>query len=433
MNEKTDSNSLRLLGERRFLPFFLTQFLGAFNDNVFKNAMLLLVTFHLVTAERADLVVNLSAALFILPFFLFSAVAGQLSERGEKSAYMQKVKLLEIAIMAVGAAGFLLQNVPLLMFTLFMMGTQSAFFGPAKYSILPQQLHTPVELVSGNALVEAGTFLAILLGTLGGGILVAMPGEIAPRVAAAILAIAALGYLASRKIPPTPVSAPGLKVNWNPAGETRAILVYIFRRRQLLFPIIGISQFWFFGALFLTQLPNYTRHILGGDGTVATVLLSAFSLGIGIGSFLCEKLCARKIKLGLVPVGAIGMSVFAVDLGLLNLPPPAPDALLGAGEFLAGHWRVPADMLLMALCGGLYIVPLYTVVQSRCEDRHRSRVIAGNNILNAAFMVAAALFAIALLQFGLSIPQLFLATAGLNVLVLAPVFLGAGVFDGDGA
>jgi len=176
VNQKTDSNSLRLLGERRFLPFFLTQFLGAFNDNVFKNAMLLLVTFHLVTAERADLVVNLSAALFILPFFLFSAVAGQLSERGEKSSYMQKVKLLEIAIMAAGAAGFLLQNIPLLMFTLFMMGTQSAFFGPAKYSILPQQLRTPAELVSGNALVEAGTFLAILLGTLGGGILVAMPG-----------------------------------------------------------------------------------------------------------------------------------------------------------------------------------------------------------------------------------------------------------------
>ena len=417
-------SSMALLRQRRFLPFFITQFLGAFNDNLFKNAMLLLIAFHLSADADTDTLINLSAALFILPFFLFSAVAGQLAERSEKADYMRRIKLLEIGIMLIGAAGFLLASVPVLLLALFLMGTQSALFGPAKYSILPQHLATG-ELIGGNALVEAGTFLAILLGTLAGGILVAADGAdgagAAARVAPVVVMVAMLGWLASRGIPRAPVSAPELVVNWNLASETRNIIAYVAARRTLFFPIVGISWFWFYGALFLTQLPNYTRTVLGGDSTVATVLLTAFSLGIGVGSFLCEKLCARRIEPGVVPLGALGLTVFAADLALVRPAPAVPATeLVGAAAFLLdpGNWRALADMALIALCGGVYIVPLYAMVQARCTDSHRSRAIAGNNVMNALFMVGAALFAIVLLRAGISIPGLFLATAALNALVL---------------
>ena len=417
-------NTLRLLRRRRFLPFFATQFLGAFNDNVFKNAMLLLVTFHIGSTMDVNFIVNLSAGLFILPFFLFSALAGQLAERTEKAVYMQRLKLLEITIMLIASLGFLLSHVPLLMTALFLMGTQSALFGPAKYSILPQQLASE-ELMSGNALVESGTFLAILLGTLGGGLLIAFGGDNAPLLSVVVVGVALCGFLVSRFIPATPVSKPDLVLHWNLAAETGRIVGYLRRKPTLFLPVLAISWFWFYGALFLTQLPNYTRSTLGGDGTVATVLLTAFSLGIGVGSMLCNKLCDRKIELGLVPLGALGLTLFALDLGFAH--PGAAAAMLTEGALLdgraflgaAGNWRVFLDLALIALCGGIYIVPLYTLVQHRCEDAYRSRVIAGNNVLNAAFMVSAALFAVTLLGAGLDIPQLFQATALVNALALA--------------
>jgi 1-acyl-sn-glycerol-3-phosphate acyltransferase len=406
-------SQFRLLRERRFGPFFLAQALGAFNDNIFRNALIILVTFGVagLSAGDVNVYINVAAALFILPFFLFSATAGQIAEKIEKGRLIRAIKLLEIVIMCIAVVGLLTRNLPLLMFVLFLTGTQSALFGPVKYSILPQHLREE-ELVGGNAQVEAATFLAILLGTMAGGWLMSLDGGVR-WVSGSVMVIAVLGYLASRAIPHAPPTAPGLRINWNPLTETWRNLGFLKTNRTVFLAVLGISWFWLYGAMFLSQLPNYTKLHLGGTENVVTLLLAVFSLGIGIGSLLCERLSGHKIEIGLVPLGSIGLTLFGVDL------------------YFAGNdlHRVIADLLLIGVFGGFYIVPLYALIQTRSDPGHRSRVIAGNNILNALFMVIAALLAIAFLHAGLSIPQLLLTVALMNAAVavfiysLVPEFL----------
>jgi hypothetical protein len=427
----TDRSQFRLLSQRRFGPFFATQFLGAFNDNVFKNAVVLLVAFQgaSLTALSSDVVVNLAGALFVLPFFLFSATAGQLADKYDKARLIRFVKLLEIAIMAVGAAGFVLASLPLLLAALFLMGTQSAFFGPVKYAILPQTLDDH-EIVGGNALVETGTSLAILAGTILGGVLIAADRGAALWVPAAVLAVAVAGYVAARRVPAAPAPAPDLAINWNPITETWRNLAFTRGNRTVFLSILGVSWFWLYGIVFLSQFPNYARVNLGGSEHVVTLLLTVFSVGIGAGSLLCERMSGHKVELGLVPFGSIGLTVFALDLAFAS-PGAQAGPGLGVAEFLRapGSFRVLFDLVMIGLFGGFYIVPLYALIQSRSERSHQSRVIAGNNILNALFMVVGAGAAALLLARGLSIPQLFLVIALMNAAVavfiytLVPEFL----------
>lgn len=427
------SNQFDLFRERRFRPFFFTQFLGAFNDNVYKNAIIIMITFQLTTSLDINTLVNLAAGLFILPFFLFSTTAGQLADKYDKSRLMRHVKSWEIVIMIIGAVALHLGEITLLLVVLFLMGTQSTFFGPAKYGILPQHLKEQ-ELVGGNGLVESGTFVAILVGTLFGGFLVNL-GEIGRYVVGlAVILFAILGRWASAGIPTAPAVDPQLKITWNFFTETLRVMRYVTENRTVFLSILGISWFWFYGAVYLAQFPNYTRLVLGGDGTVATVLLTVFSLGIGIGSLLCERLSRRRIELGVVPLGAIGLTVFGIDLAFAHGPAVEAgpceamtldgECLVGAWQFISDtqNWRVLIDLTLISLSGGLYIVPLYAVVQHRSEQRHRSRIIAGNNILGALAMVIAALMSIVLLNAGLSIPGLFLTVAIMTAAVAVFIF-----------
>ena len=419
----SEQSQFGLLRERRFLPFFCTQFLGAFNDNVYKNALVILLAFHAasLTAINPGTLVNLCAGLFILPFFLFSATAGQIADKYDKASIIRYVKLLEIAIMFAGAAGFFFQNVALLMAVLFLMGLHSTIFGPVKYSILPQHLR-PTEIVGGNGLVEMGTFLAILLGTILGGLLVAQ-AQFALYVSATVVSIAVLGYLASRAIPAAPPAAPDLKINWNPLTESWANLQFTRRNRTVFLSVLGVSWFWFYGATLLTQLPNYCKEVLGGNEQVATVMLAVFSVGVGSGSLLCERLSGHKVEIGLVPFGSIGLSVFALDLFFAS-PVGGGTTLIGAAEFLAraGSARILFDLVMIGVFGGFYIVPLYALIQTRSERSHQSRIIAGNNILNALFMVASAALSALLLYAGYTIPQIFLAIGLLNALVAVYIY-----------
>jgi len=419
-----------LLRQRRFLPYFLTQLWGAFNDNIYKNALLILIAFQFSQGDVAQshVLINLSAALFILPFFLFSAIFGQWADKYEKSALIRRVKLLEIAIMVLAAIGFYLQHVGLLMTVLFLMGTQSALFGPLKYSFLPQHL-SPQELTAGNGLVQMGTFLAILLGTLLGGILLKVG---ITWVAITVITIAIIGYLSSLGIPYSPPTDANLTLSWHPLRESWRLIQLTRQKRRVFLPILGISWFWFYGATYLTQLPNYTRLVLGGDETVVSLLLTLFSLGIGVGSLLCNKLSDGRIEPGLVPFGALGLSVFGFSLFLLHpTHTPMPETLLSAFEFAASGtgWWVMSQIVLLGLFGGFYIVPLQAMLQQRSEPSQRARIIAGGNIFSALFMVLSAVMSITLLQVGLSIPQLFLVLALMNMAIavyihgLAPEFL----------
>ena len=421
----SDHGQFHLLGERRFGPFFVTQFLGAFNDNHFKNALVLLVTYHAatLTSLAPSVLVNLAAGLFILPFFLFSATAGQLADKYDKARIIRLVKLLEVGVMAVGGLGFLRQDLTLLLAALFLMGVHSTIFGPVKYALLPQTLREQ-ELVGGNALVETGTSLAILLGTLLGGLLVALPDGPSRWVPVVGLAIAVAGYLAARFVPPAPALAPDLTVNWNPLTETLRNLRFTVGNRTLFLAILGVSWFWLYGLVFLSQFPEYAHTTLRGSEHVVTLLLTVFSVGIAVGSLLCERMSGRKVEIGLVPFGAIGLTVFAFDLAFAT-PQVPPGTVRGALEFLhaPGSVRILLDLALIGVFGGFYIVPLYALVQSRAEPAHQSRIIAGNNILNALFMVAGAGMCALLLGRGLTIPQLFLVVALMNAAVAVFIFL----------
>jgi len=421
-------NQFTLLGERRFAPFFATQALGAFNDNAFRNAMIVLVGFHMGLDESAvGFYSNIAPALFILPFFLFSASAGQLAEKFEKTRIIRFVKLFEIAAMALAAVAFHRHSLWLMLSVLFLMGLHSTLFGPIKYAILPQALHSE-ELVGGNALVETGTSLAILIGMIAGGSAMASAGPVAASIL--VLAIAIAGYLVCRSIPPAPPTAPDLRFNWNPFTETVQVLGFVTKNRTVFNSVLGISWFWFFGGVFTMQLPNYTKIFLGGTESVSILVLALFSIGVGAGSLLCEKLSGRRVEIGLVPFGSIGLTLFGIDLYFAR-PAAATLHELSAFAFLGapGSWRIVADFILVGVFAGFYIVPLFALVQSRAPKRELSRVIAGNNIINALFIVAAAAFGIGLGAAGLSIPQIFLVAAILNAAVaiyiytLVPEFL----------
>ena len=426
------ANQYGLLREKRFLPFFLTQFLGAFNDNVFKNALMILLAFKAASWISLDknMVQNLGQVIFILPFLLFSATCGQLADKYDKAKLARFVKLFEIGVMLVAGLGFYFKSAILLFVALFMMGTHSTLFGPVKYAILPQHLKKE-ELVGGNGLVEMGTFLAILLGEILGGILIGFETNGMLWVTLVTLALAIAGYLTSRAIPASPAPAPNLKINWNPITESIRNFNFTRQNRTVFLSILGISWFWFYGATFLTQFPNFSREILGGSEHVVTLLLAIFSLGVGVGSLLCERLSGHKVEIGLVPFGSIGMTLFGLDLYFASRGYVAASHDLGAWDFLqtVGSWRISFDLLMLGLFGGFYIVPLYALIQTRSEESHRSRIIAGNNILNALFLVLAAVLAFVVFKLGLSIPQLFLIAAILNACVaiyiytLVPEFL----------
>jgi 1-acyl-sn-glycerol-3-phosphate acyltransferase len=421
-------NQFELLRLRRFAPFFGTQALSAFNDNAFRNAMIVLVGFHMGLDESAvGFYSNIAPALFILPFFLFSATAGQLAEKFEKTRIIRFVKLFEIAAMALASFAFYRHDLTLMLTVLFLMGLHSTLFGPIKYAILPQALHAE-ELVGGNALVETGTSLAILIGMIAGG---AAMAEAGPGAASAlVLAIAVLGYLVCRSIPPAPRTAPDLRFNWNPFTETVRVLGFVTKNRTVFNSVLGISWFWFFGGVFTMQLPNYTKIFLGGTESVSILVLALFSIGVGTGSLLCEKLSGRRVEIGLVPFGSIGLTLFGLDLYFARSG-PATLHELSALAFIGapGSWRIVADFVLVGVFAGFYIVPLFALVQSRAPKNELSRVIAGNNIINALFIVAAAAFGIGLGAAGLSIPQIFLVAAILNAAVaiyiytLVPEFL----------
>ncbi len=413
-----------LLRTRRFLPFFVTQSLGAFNDNIFKQSLILAILYKLSIEGDRSIWVNLCALLFILPFFLFSALAGQFGEKFAKDALIRLIKLGEIVIMAVGAVGFLFDHLSLMLLALFAMGTHSALFGPVKYSILPQALHED-ELVGGNGLVEMGTFLAILAGTIGAGIMMSS-SHYAPVVSTAIIAIAVLGYLASRGIPRAAAASPELRLDWNIFSQSWATLkLGLGQMPAVSRSIVGNSWFWFVGAIYLTQIPAYAKEWMHGDETVVTLILTVFSVGIAVGSMLCEKLSGRKIEIGLVPFGSFGLTVFGLLLWWHS--GGIPDSAVGHGwlEILGfGHaWLVLLDILGLGVFGGFYIVPLYALIQSRTAENERARVIAANNILNALFMVVSAIVSIILLSLvKLSIPQLFLVVSLLNIGVNAYIF-----------
>nr|WP_298172742.1 MFS transporter [uncultured Pseudomonas sp.] len=420
----TEQSQFALLGKKHFLPFFITQLLGAFNDNIFKQSLILAILFKLAVSADRDLLVNLCALLFILPFFLFSALGGQFGEKFAKDGLIRKIKFAEILIMLTGAAGVLLDNLPLMLLVLFAMGTQSALFGPVKYSILPQHLHEE-ELVGGNALVEMGTFLAILAGTIGAGIMMASSAY-AGIVASSIVLVAVLGYLASRAIPAAAAGLPELKLDWNIFRQSWLTMkLGLGQRPAVSRSLVGNSWFWFLGAIYLTQIPAYAKEWLHGDESVVTLILTVFSVGIALGSMLCERMSGHKVEIGLVPFGSAGLSLFGIMLwwhsGGFVQAELAHDWLAVLSQPQA--WWILGSILGIGVFGGFYIVPLYALIQSRTAEHERARVIAANNILNALFMVVSAIVSILFLSLAeLSIPQLFLAASLMNIAVNTYIF-----------
>ncbi|HST45109.1 MAG TPA: MFS transporter [Luteimonas sp.] len=420
-------NQFELLGQRRFLPFFTVQSLGAFNDNVYRQAIIGLLFYLGISSGQRTLYTNLAPALFILPYFLFSALAGQFAEKLEKSRLIRITTAMEIGIMSLAAVGFLLGNMAILLVALFCTGMQSTLFGPVKYSILPSVLR-PEELTGGNGLVEMGTSISILIGMIFGGLVFQVAGEHGPQAAAAsVVVLAILGNLASRAIPRVEASAPELVIRWNPIPESLSIWRLTRRHPAVRNAILGVSWFWFIGTVLTAQLPTYAELHLGAperSTALYIVALALFSIGVGIGSLLCEKLSARTVEIGLVPLGAFGISAFLLDLYFARSGAP-PATGLSVQAFLSGQggWRIALDLTAIGFFSGLFIVPLFALIQSRTPKHELSRVIAGLNIQNAAFIVAAAMLGIVVQRFlGWSIPQVFLALAIANTLVSIWIF-----------
>ncbi len=420
----SQSSQFSLLGQRRFAPFFWAQFFGAFNDNVFKTALLTIITYDALSWTTLDvgLLNNLIPGLFILPFVLFSATAGQLADKFDKARFVRYVKLLEIIIMAIAAIGWFTHSLWILIAAVVGMGLHSTLFGPVKYAYLPQHLRQD-ELVGGNGVVEMGTFVGILLGEILGAVLITYKPWGLHLVAGGTIVFAIVGWLASRAIPISPAPVPDLKINWNPLTETVRNIRFSRQNRPVFLAILGNSWFWFYGAIILAQFPLYAKDYLHGDHGVFVLLLTIFSLGIGAGSLLCERLSGHKVEIGLVPFGSIGLTVFAFDL-YLSSHAYAGTATVDIAGFIAqpGSVRILFDCVMIGLFGGLYIVPLFALIQTRCEPTHLSRTIAGMNILNAVFMVGAALVAMVLLKLGFTIPELFMTTAVMNALVAIYIF-----------
>ncbi len=423
-------NQFSLLKQRRFAPFFWTQFLGAFNDNLFKTALIVIITFDALswTSMAPSTITNLIPGLFILPYVLFSATAGQLADKFEKASLTRFVKWLEVAIMCVAALGWVTHHLWLLIAAVVGMGVHSTLFGPVKYAYLPQQLK-PEELIGGNGVTEMGTFVGILMGEVLGAVLVVQQPHGLMYEAAATVLVAALGLAAAYRIPNSPAPAPDLKISWNVIGESVRNINFSRKNRTVFLSMLGNSWFWFYGALVLAQFPVYAKDYLHGDHGAFVLLLTVFSLGVGSGSLLCERLSGRKVEIGLVPFGSIGLTVFGIDLYFASLAFSSAAAVpagvhLDAFALMTQHgmWRILFDVLMIGMFGGFFIVPLFALIQTRCDPEHISRTIAGMNILNALFMVAAAGLAIVLLGQGFTIPQLFLVTALLNAVVAIYIF-----------
>ncbi|MET3931652.1 1-acyl-sn-glycerol-3-phosphate acyltransferase [Lysobacter sp. OAE881] len=413
-----------LLRQRRFLPFFVTQCLGAFNDNVYRQAIIGLLFWLGVTPEERTLYTNIAPALFILPYFLFSATAGQIAEKLEKSKLIRITTTMEIVIMSLAAVGFVTQNMVVLLVALFCTGVQSTLFGPVKYSILPSVLK-PEELTGGNGLVEMGTSMSILVGMIFGGLIFELAGSHGPVVAAtAIILLAVGGNIVSRFIPRAEPGAPDLRINWNPIPESLAVLRLAKKQLAVRNSVLGVSWFWFIGTVLTSQLPTYAEANLGGSATLYIFALALFSVGTGVGSMLCEKLSARTVEIGLVPMGAFGMSAFMIDLYFARSG-AATTTGLSIGAFLQqpGSWRIAMDLTGIGLFAGFFVVPLFALIQSRTPRSEISRVIAGMNIQNAGFIVLAAALGLVVQRFfGWTIPQVFLALAIANVIVAIYIF-----------
>jgi 1-acyl-sn-glycerol-3-phosphate acyltransferase len=417
-------NQFALLSQRRFAPFFWTQFAGAANDNLFKFAFTVMVTYQLSISWLPPAMAGLAiGALFILPFLLFSATSGQVTDKFDKTKVIRFVKNLEIGIMLLAAFGFYTASVPILLGCTFLMGLHSTLFGPVKFAYMPQVL-SERELTGGNGMVEMGTFVAILAGQVVGGLLVALPQVGPTYVAVACVAAALVGRAVAQFIPSVPATDPGLKINWNPVTETIANLKLAHGNTVVFRSLLGISWMWFFGAVFLSQFPSFAKEVLHGNSQVASLLLVVFSIGIAIGSLLCETLSRRHVEIGLVPLGAIGMSIFSIDLYFASRGLPA-SAEMGVGQFISmsAHWRIMLDLALLSLFAGLYSVPMYALIQLRSQSTHRARIIAANNILNALFMIASSVIAGALLKAEFTIPQIFLFTGLANAVVAFYIFM----------
>lgn len=411
-----------LLATRRFLPMFCTQFLGALNDNVFKQALLLVITYGWISQQSGSISTlnNLAALLFILPYFIFSATAGQIADKYERSQLVRYLKMLEIAVMLLATVGFLIGNLWLLMFALFLMGTQSTFFGPIKYAILPEILK-PNELMSGNALFQSGTSIAILVGMILGGAVISLSAGNLLWISLTVLMIAVVGYLASRFILKQPIAAPQLQVDWNFFRTSIQTLKYAKNLPLIFLILLGNSWYWFYGATYLTQIPQLTQQNLHASENVVSLLLTFFSVGIGVGSLLCRKIGGTEVNIKMVPIGAVGLTVCAFYLAAaLAFVPPQSGELLGLTEVFQQGWSYYHVMLavtLLGISGGFYIVPLYAMMQAYSPRSHRARVVAANNILNAIFMVSSAIFSIIILSvLQIDLKILFCITAVLSAI-----------------
>jgi len=423
-------NQFTLLTQKRFAPFFCTQFLGAFNDNIFRNGLIILLTFKgiEVFGLNASQIANVAGALFILPYFLFSAIAGQIADKYEKSILIKSTKLLEIILMITATFVLLTENYSFLLFILFLMGFQSSLFGPVKYAYIPQKLKLN-ELIGGNALVESGTYIAIILGLVVGGLAVSIGQENDYPLASLLLLMAILGYFFSCKIPNTEPTDPTLKINWNIFSEIKKIIGFSKEKDRIFLYIIGISWFWFYGSVITLQIPAYTINILMGDESLTTFLLATFAIGIGIGSLACERLSKNQIELGITPIGAIGLSLFTLDLYFfssnLNIVTPMSIKL-----FLShlSNWRLILDLIMIGTFGGIFSVPFYAAIQEQAEKKFLSRIIAANNIINAIFMVSASLLAISILSLGVSIPEFFALISVLNIFLMIIMHFNSKIF-----
>jgi acyl-[acyl-carrier-protein]-phospholipid O-acyltransferase/long-chain-fatty-acid--[acyl-carrier-protein] ligase len=420
MSTEKHHSQFRLLRSKRFLPLFITQALGAFNDNVFKNALVILLTYSAAASLEGfdtQTLVALAGAIFIAPFFLFSATAGQLADRYAKAEMVRTIKLLEIGIMALAALGFFLEDQIMLLGVLFLLGTQSAFFGPVKFGILPELLEED-ELIGGNALIEAATFLVILIGTVLGSLIVLKANGM---VAISILGmgIAVMGWLSARKIPDQPAANPDLEISYNVPAETFRMISVAYKDLPIFRSIIGISWFWLVGSVFIILFPVLSRDVLSGNEQIVSMLLAIFAIGIGIGSLICDKLLGGKVRDYYVPVGALGITIFSIDLFFASAPmlATAKGEFIGVMAFLqaADNWRIVGDLFGIAVCGGLYIVPLMAILQARSEHKMRSRLIAANNALNALAMVGASGLIFWLTDEGTSIPGIILVIGLLNI------------------
>ena len=413
-------SQLRLLFSRRLAGMFVTQFLGALNDNLLKNALVIQVAYgRSGSASEVEVLVTAATALFILPYFLFSATAGELADKFEKMQLIKTLKLWEIGVMTLAGGSFLFGGgIGIGLTILFLLGVQAAFFGPVKYGILPELL-APEDLLGGNAVVEAGSFLAILIGTIAGGLLILMKDG--PQIVSATLLICAIGgWVASLFIPRTEGGASDLRINPNIVAETWKVLKYANQSRPMRWTILGNSWFWLVAVAVVSQFPNYAKDVLGANNQVVTLFLTLNSLGIGAGSLLAGRLLGSKISVKLVPISALAMAIFAADLWLSD-GRHLGSGLMDAGEFLrsAQNWRVSLDLIGVAIGAGVFIVPLYALMQAKSEDAHRSRVVAANNVWNALFMVGAGLGSAVMLKLGASVTDIFLVVGVANLAVAA--------------